>query len=200
MKAFSALGRALAIGAVLAASLVLVSPSRAADKGAPGKAVEDTVRPYWTTCFLEAGGNGRALVEASGGTTRSTSIVAGFGCNYEVPGLSIAAGRPIVVGGFARGGFGLADWNSAGASVSFDQPMTIGARLGVGLGGSNLLYLTAGHTWAKYGAHNLDGMSLGFGLETSLLRSLSLAVEYGFDDLGDRAQSHGVSVMLRHRF
>lgn len=198
--------------AVLALSIVallflvsLAPPARAADKAvwpAVAAGLPDD-KPFWSACYLEGGGAARTLVQphvAHG--QASAALLAGLGCTHAVSGTDGLVGRGLVVGAFGRVGVSVADW-STGTVMSFDQPAMAGARAGILLNQTTLLYGLAGYSWGKWDRRHVDGMALGGGLETRILGGiggLTLGVEYVFEDLGDRIDAHGLSLTLRKRF
>lgn len=197
--------RSFGIG-LLACALVglLASPLFAADKAVPKPiAVEEVaspgLHPFWSACSIEAGASGRLTVSSTGSASESVGLLAGLGCSYKVP-RSGSDGRGVVVGAFGRVGVTLDDWSSAGASVSFDGPASLGARAGWLISDATLLYGLGGYSWAKWGGRASDGLLLGAGVETRLFSSVSIGVEYNWDDLGGRLDAHSVAVSLRHRF
>lgn len=197
------LARALALASTLFV-IALCFPVRAADKGAPAAPVAAVAepRPYWTSCYIDAGASGRVLLDPAGSSLTNVSVLGGLGCTYQIGAMPFREGhaRPFVIGAFVRGGASLDDLSRAGAALTFDQPITIGARLGVGIGHTSLVYGIVGHTFHRSFGKGVDGPTFGGGLETGIWGSLSIAAEYTWDDAGGRLDAHGLSLMLRHRF
>lgn len=197
------LARAVALASALYI-LALCFPVRAADLGGPAPAAPaaQPYRPYWTSCYVDAGASGRVLLDAAGSSLTNVAVLGGLGCTYQVGGMPFREGhsRPVVIGAFVRGGASLDDLSRNGAALTFDQPVTVGARFGLGIGHTTLLYGIVGQTFSRSLGKSVDGPTFGGGLETGIWGSLSIAAEYTWDDTSGRLDAHGVSVMLRHRF
>ncbi len=182
----------LAFAIVLAC--LFLPPASAADKGAARAAVAVAdERPFWTGCFVEAGVGDRS----STGMVDGIAVVGGAGCNWR------AGASPLVLGGLARYGVTVLHADSAGATLAFDHPGAFLARAGYLVTPATLLYATGGLTFARYEEPGRvrwrSGQALGLGLETRLSNTISIGVEYLWEDHG-RVEAYGMTAVLRHRF
>lgn len=179
---------------VLAVSLH--SPVRAADLSqAPAVVAEDPAeRPFWTSCFGEAGGSVRSI-----GSGNSLSALAGIGCSYQLP-ASLSVGKGFVIGLGARYGVTITDFDTKGASLAFDEPVTAIVRAGVLLNHNTLAYAIGGYSVGRLLSRSVEAPVAGLGIETRLFGGLSIAAEVLHDQFGDAMKADSGVVVLRHRF
>lgn len=152
--------------------LMVATATYAADLGKPAVAAPATlvamlpaaVPDQWTGLYFE-GGYASRFTDTSKHT--ATGKI-GIGYTYH------ALGNPWVGGVFARYGFSI-DGDSDAAILTFDQPVTLGARIGYLVQPSTYLYGVFGYSFGK---DNDKGAILGLGAEAPVLGKLRLALEY----------------------
>lgn len=151
--------------AVLASAAGLTN---AADLGKPAPApvaAPEPVADQWKGLYVEFGGAGQF---AKGGEKNAAGKI-GAGYNYHV------FGNPFVASLFVRYGFS-AEGNSDAAVLTFDQPITVAARVGYLALPSTLLYGLAGYS--KSINTDFSGPLIGVGAEAPVLGNLRLSLEY----------------------
>ena len=147
------------------------------------------VPDQWRGCYVEAGAAGRFIKSDDRAATGS----GGLGCTFK------ADGNPVVGGIFARYSFSL-DADTSAAVLTFDQPVTVAASAGYLIQPNTRLYILGGYSIGK---GDDKGFIAGFGAETVVYKTLSLAAEFHtqFTDLsGKDEQIHSIGLYVRHRF
>lgn len=158
------------LGAVFVA-IAAVTGAKGADLGkpvaaAPAAVVAAPVPDQWQGAFIEAGAGGAF---AKGGNKELLGRI-GAGYNFH------AFGNPFVGGVFAYYGAKM-EGHSDSAMLTFDEPLTVGARAGFLIQPSTYLYGTFGYSKSINGA-DFKGPVVGFGIEVPSIGNIKLGLEY----------------------
>lgn len=150
---------------------------------APALAQDATTSPTFTGAHVEAIGGWDRL---QGQSSHDDGVLYGVGAGYDIQ------RGGIVLGVEGEASDSTQKENTGGLTEHASRDLYAGGRVGIVVGGNNLLYAKAGYTNARYGvsgigtdtfAHgNLDGARVGAGVEHALGSHAFVKAEYRYSN------------------